>query len=113
MFLEESSGPWLNHGISLETSSSEEDISCTEGSVWYKECNKCRCEGGMGFCTEKACNGDSSDLDGTCEENSSWKVDCNWCDCFEGSARCTQIYCPGFIGGLHDSFLIFYLFFSI
>lgn len=87
----------LRRGRSLVTS--EDDISCTEGSSWYEECNQCHCEGGAASCTEMGCVSDFSDLDGTCEGNSEWKKDCNWCHCTQGKGVCTLIDCS--INGLH------------
>ena len=101
---------WLIHGVSLETSSEEHNISCTEGSIWYEKCNECRCEGGSASCTEMWCgDGDFSDLDGTCEGNSSWKIDCNWCYCDQGRGYCTQMFCFS-SEGLHDIFCINFFF---
>ena len=70
-----------------------EENDCTEGSVWMKQCNRCRCSHGRGLCTLKGCLGDTSSQHNTCEGNSKWRENCNWCECRNGRGVCTEYIC--------------------
>ncbi|KAF2356911.1 Pancreatic trypsin inhibitor Kunitz domain [Trinorchestia longiramus] len=68
---------------------------CTDGSVWYQECNRCWCIQGRAACTLKGCAKSLGPRSRPqCEDGSRWMQDgCNWCNCINGIGVCTKRAC--------------------